>query len=71
MSQIDTAVLPMPSGPATASTTGPVSTIASGHGASSMIITSVTSSCSGRSFQNARPSGVSQMMFEARMKAPT
>ena len=53
------AVEPIPSGPATAETTGPVRTSPSSTAASSRIITSVTSSCSGRSFQNGRPSGVS------------
>ena len=59
MSQIDTAVLPMPSGPATAVTMGPVSTSATATSASRTSITSVTRICSGRSFQNGRPSGVS------------
>ena len=60
MFQMSTAVEPMPSGSATALTIGPVSTSADGDRASTrMIITSVTSSCSGRSFQNGRPSGVS------------
>jgi hypothetical protein len=59
MFQIDTAVEPIPSGPATASTTGPVRTSASATAASSTTISTVTSSCSGRSFHNGRPSGVS------------
>ena len=49
MFQIVTAVDPMPSGPATACTTGPVSTTASRTIASSRIMISVTSSCRGRS----------------------
>jgi hypothetical protein len=36
-----------------------------------MIIARVIAICSGRSFQNGRPSGVSQMMLEARVNAPT
>jgi hypothetical protein len=59
MFQIVWAVEPMPSGPATALTTGPVRTMASSTAASRTIITSVTSSRSGRSFQIGRPSGVS------------
>ena len=59
MSQIVVAVLPIPSGSATASTIGPVSTSASATSASSTTMTNVTTICSGRSFQNGRPSGVS------------
>ena len=59
MSQTVVAVEPIPSGSATASTTGPVRTIARATNASIRIITSVTRICSGRSFQNGRPSGVS------------
>ena len=59
MFQIVCAVEPIPSGPATALTTGPVSTTASSTVASRMIITSVIRICSGLSFQNGRPSGVS------------
>ena len=59
MSQIETAVEPMPRGPATAETMGPVSTIASATAASITTMTSVTRICSGRSFQKGRPSGVS------------
>ena len=42
-----------------ASTTGPVMTSANARIAIRMTIISVTRSCSGRSFQNGRPSGVS------------
>ena len=49
----------MPIGPATASTSGPVITIPTASSASSRTITRVTAICSGRSFQNGRPSGVS------------
>ncbi len=59
MFQTVCAVEPIPSGPATALTTGPVSTSAISTAASRTIITNVTRSCSGLSFQNGRPSGVS------------
>ena len=59
MFQTSTAVEPIPSGLATALTTGPVSTSESASRVTSTIIAKVTSSCSGRSFQNGRPSGVS------------
>ena len=59
MFQTSTAVSPRPIGPATASTTGPVRTRPRASSAIRTTITSVTASCSGRSFQNGRPSGVS------------
>ena len=60
MFQIDTAVEPMPSGPATAVTIGAGEHERQGHERPACTsITSVTRICSGRSFQNGRPSGVS------------
>ena len=59
MFQTSTAVSPIPSGSAIASTTGPVRTRPSASSAISTIIARVTAICSGRSFQNGRPSGVS------------
>ena len=59
MSQIVVAVLESPIGSATASTIGPVRTRPRATIAISRIIARVTSICSGRSFQNGRPSGVS------------
>ena len=70
MSQIVSAVSPTPIESPTASTTGPVSTSETATSANRMIRTRVTASCSGRSLKNPRPSGVSQITFEARMKAP-
>ncbi len=57
MFQALTAVPWMPSGSATASTIGPVSTSDSATRETSTTITSATRICSGRSFQNGRPSG--------------
>ena len=59
MFQTSTAVSPMPSGPATASTTGPVITRPIASTARSTTITSVTRTWNGRSFQNGRPSRTS------------
>ena len=59
MFQTSTAVPPRPIGPATASTTGPVRTRPTASSAIMTIIARVTAICSGRSFQNGRPSGVS------------
>jgi hypothetical protein len=56
--QIATAVEPTPSGSATASTTGPLSTSPMTSITPSRTIVSVTAICSGRSFQNGRPSRV-------------
>jgi hypothetical protein len=70
MSQTSVAVLPIPIALPTSSTTGPVRTRESATSASRMTMIRVTSSCSGRSFRNGRPSGVSQITLAARMKAP-
>ena len=59
MFQTVTAVEPTPSGPATASTTGPVRTSPTTSITPSRTIARVTAICSGRSFQNGRPSRVS------------
>ena len=59
MFQIVVAVLDSPIGSATASTIGPVRTRPRATSASRITIARVTSICSGRSFQNGRPSGVS------------
>ena len=59
MFQTSTAVSLRPIGEAIASTTGPVRTRPTASSAISRIIASVTAICSGRSFQNGRPSGVS------------
>ncbi len=50
---------------------GPVSTSASSSSVSISTIASVTATCSGRSFQNGRPSPVSKIVFEARKTPPT
>ena len=71
MFQMSTAVPPIPSGPATASTTGPVRTTDSRTSASSRTMISVTRICSGLSLKKPRPSGVSQTTLDARMNAPT
>jgi hypothetical protein len=65
------AVSPMPMLSPRAWASGPLTTTATPVRAMSRIITSVTSICSGRSFQIGRPSSTSNMMFEARMNAPT
>jgi hypothetical protein len=57
--QIATAVEPTPSGPATASTTGPLSTSPTTSITPSRIMVRVTAICSGRSFQKGCPSRVS------------
>ncbi len=57
--QTSTAVEPMPSGLATAPTTGPVRTRARASAAIIATSTSVTATCSGRRFQNGRSSAVS------------
>ena len=59
MSQIVVAVLEIPIGFATASTIGPVNMSASSKIAARTTMTSVTSNCTGRSFQIGLPSGVS------------
>ena len=59
MSQTATAVLPRPTTSPTVSASGPVTTTATAHSASSRTMTIVMPSCSGRTFQNGRPSGIS------------
>ena len=68
--QMVTAVEPKPISLPMASASGPVTTSAIRTRAKSIVIPRVTSTCSGRSFQNGRPSGDSKMALDARMKAP-
>jgi len=71
MLKIVTAVPPSPTALPTDFASGPEITSESATIAVSRTIASVTRICSGRSFQNGRPSSTSYSAFDARMKAPT
>jgi hypothetical protein len=64
------AVEPSPIWSPIAVASGPLTTSPISRPARSTSMTSVTITCSGRSFQNGRPSGFSQIALDARMNAP-